>query len=199
MVGSKPPFAYESAKTQAAIPIPTAPSRKNRLCSLFTLIRGTGRYSNAVSGALNRLVVTTLAAGAVVAAALVGPSTALACNGGGPSAVNVYIECTPAATGSKPTTSSPTTGSETPTHVSDRTAKALKGAGSDRRFLFHLVRSSGGSRLVQPRSAGAEPSALGSAFDLGSGPVALLAALAGTALLLLAGNGLRFWRSRRRV
>jgi hypothetical protein len=48
-------------------------------------------------------------------------------------------------------------------------------------------------------SAAGAPSALGSAFDLGSGPTALLAALAGTAVLLLAASGLRVWRHRHRA
>jgi hypothetical protein len=45
-----------------------------------------------------------------------------------------------------------------------------------------------------PTSATSAPSALGSAFDLGSGPTALLIVLAGTAFLLLGGSGLHFWR-----
>jgi hypothetical protein len=45
-----------------------------------------------------------------------------------------------------------------------------------------------------PTRVTSAPSALGSAFDLGSGPTALLIVLAGTAFLLLGGSGLHFWR-----
>src|SRR3954452_21653789 len=46
VVGVKPPFAYNSAKTVAATAIPTAASRRSVLCAPFTLIQATGRYSN---------------------------------------------------------------------------------------------------------------------------------------------------------
>ncbi|HEU5244666.1 MAG TPA: hypothetical protein VFU33_09705 [Gaiellaceae bacterium] len=82
-------------------------------------------------------------------------------------------------------------------HVSPQTAKALAHAGKQKRVLSALVKGYGVSRLAEPgpsHEGGSSPTALGSAFDLGSGPTALLIVLAGTAILLLAGTGLRGWR-----
>jgi hypothetical protein len=76
--------------------------------------------------------------------------------------------------------------------------KALKKAGSDGKSLKHLVNSFGAARLLQSSSAPvSEPTAVSSAFDLGSGPTALLIILAGTAVLLLAASGFRGVRQRR--
>lgn len=155
-------------------------------------------------GGLNRLLAATAVAGAAVAF-LVAPSSALACSGG-PSAVNVYKPCLPTGGGGKPTGGGPNTapgsGNSTPAvPIKTHAAQALKHAGKDRRLLSLLVHH-GPSRLLQEdaatRNAGA-PTALGSAFDLGSGPTALLIVLAGTALLLLGGSGMRLWRNRHRA
>jgi hypothetical protein len=151
-----------------------------------------------VLGGLGRLVLAAIIAGSV----LTGPTAAFACSGG-PSAYNVYKECVPAASGSKSTSGSgqakSSTGSAQPT-VSSRTAEALRHTSKqDRRRLAHLLRTYDNKHLAAPTgssAATAEPSALGSAFDLGSGPTALLIALAGTAVVLLAGSGLRVWRHR---
>jgi hypothetical protein len=142
----------------------------------------------------------------VTSVALVAPTAALACNGG-VSAVNVYKECLPNGGGGKshahktsPSTNNGGSGSSSAPAVSGRTAKVLKHAGKDRRSLAALVGTSRGA-LLQPgpaESASATtPSAVGSAFDLGSGPTALLIVLAGTAALLLGGSGLRLWHHRR--
>lgn len=123
------------------------------------------------------------------------PSAALACSGGGPSAVNVYSECLPSGGGGKPGSGGNGAGSSTA--ISSQAAKALEHAGKDRRVLTALIHGSGPSRLLQPTGStggASSPSALGSAFDLGSGPTALLIALAGTGVLLLGGSGLRLWR-----
>jgi hypothetical protein len=170
-----------------------------------------------VSGGLNRLFATAFVAGATCTALLAGAPAALACNGG-TSAVNVYSECLPTGGGSKPTahhtktgsskgsksgsptSSSPTTAPATKPKppVSKHTANALKNAGQDRRVLSALVHGYGPTtlRANEPISAAAAPTALGSAFDLGSGPTALLIILAGTALLMLGGSGMRAWRGR---
>jgi hypothetical protein len=84
-------------------------------------------------------------------------------------------------------------------HVTSHTSKAIaKSGGHDSRTLAAIVKNPGLSEpsLASHNAGGSEPSALGSAFDLGSGPTALLAALAATALLLLGGSGFRFWRQR---
>jgi len=165
-------------------------------------------------GGLNRLLVAALVAGAVFVFA--GPPAALGCNGG-PSAVNVYKECLPTGGGGKATSGSPTHGSQahgsqahgsqtsTSTNtvpVSSPAARVLKHAGKDRRVLTSLVHGYGLHRVIRA-SAGSgtdtAPTALGSAFDLGSGPTALLIVLAGTAVLLISGSGIRVWRNRRRA
>jgi hypothetical protein len=150
-----------------------------------------------VFGRLNR----PLAAAVFAVAALAAPPAAFACDGG-PSAVNVYKECVPSGGGGKPTGQQTGPGAE-PTvssPVSSTTAKALRGAGKDRRVLQALVRSAGPRLTPESQSSPAgSPSALGSAFDLGSGPTALLIVLAGTALLLLGGSSLRLWRTRHRA
>ena len=147
-------------------------------------------------GGLNRALAAALVAGAV----LIAPAAAFACNGG-PSAVNVYKECLPSGGGSKPTNGGSSKGTTLP--VSSQTARALAHAGKDKGLLSNLVRNPGlgASRELQSHSAtSAEaPSALGSAFDLGSGPTALVAVLAGTAVLLLGAGGWRGWRRWRRT
>jgi hypothetical protein len=125
------------------------------------------------------------------------PTAAFACGGSNPSAVNVYVECVPSGGGSKPTNHS--TPSTTPvTSLPSHTARLLAHAGHDKALLSKLVGGSGQSDL-QSTGTATSPSAIGSAFDLGSGPTALLLILAGTAVVLLGGSGLRFWRRRHQV
>jgi hypothetical protein len=159
---------------------------------------------------MNRLLAAAIAAGTLVVA-LVVPSASLASCNGRPSAANVYKEClagggnhsgknnhTGGGKTSGPSSSAPT---QTVTPVSPQTAKALKQAGKQRRALSSLVKGYGVSRLAEPSSSAGEassPTAIGSAFDLGSGPTALLLVLAGTAVVLLGGSGMRVWRSRHR-
>jgi hypothetical protein len=155
-----------------------------------------------VFGGLNRLLAAAVVAGAV----FVLPPAALADCGSKPSAVNVYQECLSSGGGGKPTSSShPTSGtsggpaSSTSVPVSKHTTRALRKAGKDGQSLLNLVKGYGASRLLQSsHSSASEPTAVGSAFDLGSGPTALLIVLAGTAVLLLGATGLRTVRHRRR-
>ena len=139
-------------------------------------------------GGLNRLLVAALVAGVF----FVAPSAALAC-GGGPSAKNVYSECLPSA-GSHGGTGGHSGGHAGTTPVSPKTAKAIKQAGKNSRALAAFLRRSAPTALESSSQESAPPSAVGSAFDLGSGPTALLLALAGTAVLLLAASGVRGWR-----
>jgi hypothetical protein len=157
-----------------------------------------------VFGGLNRLLVAALVAGIAFAA----PTAAFASGcGGGPSAQNVYKECLPSAGGGKPSggggsksTGGVHTGSNSTstTHVSAPAAKALRHAGRDRRVLQGLINGQSPSLLTSPTVATTTPSAVGSAFDLSSGPTALLIALAATALLIFCGTGMRVWRHRHR-
>ena len=94
----------------------------------------------------------------------------------------------------------PTSGRRTSPVVSipKHTVKALKRAGKEGKSLSTLVRRYGSARVLQAsHSPTSTPTAMSSAFDLGSGPTALLIVLAGTAVLLLVGTGLRFTRQRR--
>jgi hypothetical protein len=136
----------------------------------------------------------------VVGIALAAPGGAFAC-GGGPSAVHVYSECVTNAGGDNPTSGGQQSGqSSTPVTVSPQTANGISKAGKDSRVLAAIVKNPGyGEPSLKSGDAGSQPSALGSAFDLGSGPTALLLALAATALLLLGGSGFRFWRQRHRA
>jgi hypothetical protein len=149
-----------------------------------------------VFGGLNRLLVAALAAGVV----LVAPPAAFACNSG-VSAINVYKECVPSGGGGKAGGSPTQTHSSTPAHISPQTARKLKKAGQDGKSIAALIKGYGASRFLQSHSSGstATPTAIGSAFDLGSGPTVLLIVLAGTAVLLLGGSGLRVRRHRHRA
>jgi hypothetical protein len=151
-------------------------------------------------GGLTRLLIVAVAVGVFLTA----PSVALACNDG-VSAENVYKECLPNGGGGKPTSgghathtsSGPSSPSSTP--ISKGTKKAIKRSGSDRRVISALVRNFGPRSLpTSDRVPARAPSAIGSAFDLGSGPTALLVALAATAFLLLATAGTQGLRRRRR-
>jgi len=149
-----------------------------------------------VFGGLNRLLVAALVAGVFVVA----PSAALAC-GGGPSAQNVYRECLPSAGGHGGTggQSGGHAGSPPTPPISSKTAKAIKQAGKNSRALSAWVRRTAPTALESSSQESAPPSAVGSAFDLGSAPTALLLAPAGTAVLLLAASGARGWRRSHRA
>jgi hypothetical protein len=162
-----------------------------------------------VFGGLNRLVLAAFVAGAVL---VVVPPAAFADGcGSAPSAVNVYSECLGSGGGGKPTTGNATKGSITVApaqtsagssgtpyiHISKRATKALKKAGKDEKSLSSLVKGYGAVRLLQSHSnPSMTPTAIGSAFDLGSGPTVLLIVLAGAAFLLLATTGVRVARHR---
>ena len=127
-----------------------------------------------------------------VAAAFVVPSAANADCGGGPSAQNVYSECVPGGSGGKKSTAPPSSAHSKPPAVSNRVAMAISKAGRDSRKLQAFV--DGGKRVLPPTgpaSESAAPSVLGSAFDLGSGPLALLAVLVATAVAFLTATVLR--------
>jgi hypothetical protein len=164
-----------------------------------------------VFGGLNRLLLATIVAGGVLTVVLAGPAAAASC-GGGTSAVAVYKECQQnggggksaghSSTGSAGThtgTSTNPGSSSTPDRFSAATRKALNEAGKDKAALAALVKTNGLRRHIASQGPATSPTAVGSAFDLSSGPTALLIVLAGTALLLVAGSGMRVWRTRRRV
>lgn len=145
---------------------------------------------------MNLLLAIAIAALAVFLA----PSAAYASCGGGPSAQHVYSECVPGGSGGKGTTAPSTRGGQHDSApVSNRVANEISKAGKDRRVLSAWVH--GGERILPTPSSGSDnagPSILGSAFDLGSGPLALFVVLAGAAALILAASGLRARRGLRR-
>jgi hypothetical protein len=143
---------------------------------------------------LNRLLVAALVGGVF----FVAPSAALAC-GGGPSAKNVYSECLPSAGSHGGNGGSGQHGGPGATPISGKTAEAIKHAGKNSRALASWVRRSAPTALESSSQESATPSAVGSAFDLGSGPTTLLLALAGTAVLLLGASGVRGWRRSHRA
>ncbi len=120
--------------------------------------------------------------------------------------MNVYRDCLPNGGGgggssAKHGSGGQKSGGSSTTPISSKTAKVIKHAGKDSRALAALVKSSSPTGLQQssPTESGTNPSAVGSAFDLGSGPTALLIALAGTAVLLLGATGVRGWRRSHRA
>jgi hypothetical protein len=155
----------------------------------------------------------------VITAALVVPSVALADSCGGNPTTSIYNECVPKANGThhthtnkKPVTSSqPSTGSTTPwvepqvtpVHVSKKAKHVIAHAGKDKKTLKNIVSNPDlvDAQHLKPvlASAPTKESSLGSAFDLGSGPLLLFALLAGTVLVLLGTGGVRSWRNRHRV
>ncbi|HZT93806.1 MAG TPA: hypothetical protein VE985_04945 [Gaiellaceae bacterium] len=156
-----------------------------------------------MSGVPTRVLAAAVVVGAALTATLVGPSLALACNGG-TSAVNVYKECLPSGGAGKSKAhehsraghQGTNRAGSTPSHLSGRATKALSHAGKDKSALTKLIKSYGQRRRLQASGSGSQqsPSAVGSAFDLGSGPTALLIVLASGAFLLLGASGLRGWR-----
>jgi hypothetical protein len=139
--------------------------------------------------------------GVAVTVALAGPAGALACSDS-TSATSVYHECVQSGGSGKSTTGSRSgtgDGGSGPRAISGQAAEAVKHAGKDSRALA-IVEHTGPMSLLRSNRGdiATEPSAVGSAFDLGSGPVAFLIALAGGAFVLLGGSGLRVWLQRRR-
>jgi hypothetical protein len=152
-----------------------------------------------------RGLLVAAAAGAVFAV----PTAAFAGNGNGngpkctASACKVYIEQGASnGTGQQP----PTTGSGKsqvkPVKVPKKTSRAIAHAGKDKKALTNLVKNPGfsvprGIEVSKGYGKVSAPSALGAAFDVGSGPTALFGVLAGVAVLLLGTTGLGAWRRRR--
>lgn len=139
-----------------------------------------------------------LPAAAIALVALASPTAALAHGAGGcnASACKIYTEPAGSAGGSKDgggTTSKPLP-------IPSKTSRLLAHAGKDKKALSYLIRNQGyGARRGLEKSVVgsiASPSAFGAAFDLGAGPIALLAILLASALGLAAHKGMRNRRGR---
>lgn len=138
------------------------------------------------------------AVAAVVAAILIAPAGALACGGGGMSAAQIYRECGPSAAGGAPLGAP----GQQSVPVSQQVQQSLGHFASkdkaDAAGLKQLLENPGfgatRSLTSVPADAVVAPSTLSAVFDLGAGPLALIAVLGATALTLLAGTGWRGWR-----
>ena len=163
----------------------------------FTLVRTTGRYSNAVFRGLNRLLVAAFVAGVVSRGAVSG-----AClrrrTVGAERLHGVSAERRRPRWNRRPESAARAEARDRLPSPS-KTAKAIKQAGKNSRALPPGSDAALRRALESSSQESATPSAVGSAFDLGSGPTALLLALAGTAVLLLGGSGLRVWRRSHRA
>lgn len=131
--------------------------------------------------------------------ALAAPTVALADKGGkcNASACKVYVEQdVPNAGNHQRPQAQQSGGSKASSgHKRDKVSQVLALAGSDRGALRRLLADSGSGKLEGGNVR--VPSALGAAFDLGSGPTALLAILLATVVGVGAHNGWRGWRHRR--
>lgn len=137
-----------------------------------------------------------LAAALVVV--LVAPTGALACSG--TSAVCVYSQQGPAPGGAKPLTGpggQPQPAVAIPSGVAQKISQS-HATTLQKKALQSLVQNPSFAQRhnIQALAPGSvvAPSALGAAFDVGPGPIALIAVLGGTAALLLVGTGWRGWR-----
>jgi hypothetical protein len=81
--------------------------------------------------------------------------------------------------------------------ISKNLSRVLSQAGKDRGALHRLLADANLGGMQGGPSSG--PSALGAAFDLGTGPTILLAILVATALGLAARGSVRGWRERRSI
>lgn len=141
---------------------------------------------------LGKLTGLSTALAAVAMIVLVAPSAALAC-GGGSSAVDIYHECLPSASGGGNTQGSSQ-------KVSKDVSNAISRAGTKNKVqLDTLIKNPSFGQPTRglqsvPQGAIVAPSSIGAAFDLGPGPIALIALLGGTAVLLLGATGWRGWR-----
>jgi hypothetical protein len=143
-------------------------------------------------------------AAAVAILALAAPAAAFADGGGGcnASACKVYTEPAGSAGGHQSKTGGDGA-AQKPLPIPSKTTRLLANAGKDKAVLSSLIRNPGyGTKRGLERSglgSIASPSALGAAFDLGAGPIALLAVLLASALGLAFHQGLRARRRRRVV
>lgn len=135
---------------------------------------------------------------------LVAAPTAAFAGGGGKcnaSACKVYTEGPPTAGGGGPAPTSTSGGAEPTVPIAKQSSRALAKAGSDKQALSNIISNPayGATRGLTKSGADAvpAPSALGAAFDLGSGPTALLVILLATAVGLAAQGGIRSWHRKR--
>lgn len=146
---------------------------------------------------MSRRLPLLVAAAAAVFALVAAPALA------GSPATNVYTEQVPTATGSKSTgggggSNTPTSTPAPPVPLSSNAATTLNHKGGKDKHLLKKVATDPALGAVAPLTAASAPIAgASSAWDLGSGPIALFAALLFGAALLVVGGGLQ--RRRRSI
>lgn len=135
----------------------------------------------------------------VAVAALAAPSSALAKHKK-PSAVDVYVEQVPTASGNQ---SAPTAGDAGSTGgvsvpiTSQAQSKLQREGGKDAPLLTQMARHPGFDRKLAAVGETTEPGTFNAAFDLGAGPTVIFALVLGTVLFFAVSGGLRSWRRRR--
>lgn len=136
-------------------------------------------------------------AGAALFVALFIPAAAMAGNGDkcNASACKVYIEQPGPSAGRGQTTQQPGTKPKIVTHPSTKLSRVLARAGNNRGPLKDLLAGSNVGSLSGGNVR--SPSMFGAAFDLGAGPLVLLAILLTTAVGLAARGSVQSWRQRR--
>jgi len=130
------------------------------------------------------------AATAVVGlAALAAPTTALAKEKhkkGHPSAVDVYVEQVQTASGSA------TAGASSSVPLSSSANRKLQSeGGKDAGILGRMATHPGYDQNLTAVGAASQPGTLDAAFDIGTGPAVLFAAVLATVVLVLVGAGVR--------
>jgi hypothetical protein len=147
-----------------------------------------------------RKMMRLLAAATVLAAtaALAAPSSALAKHKK-PSAVDVYVEQVPTASGHQaaPSTSGGTSSGVTVPLSAQAKSKLQSKGGKDAPLLKQMVTHPGFERHLAAVGDAGQPGTFNAAFDLGAGPTVLFALVLGTALFVAVSGGLRGWRRRR--
>jgi hypothetical protein len=138
----------------------------------------------------------------VAVAALAAPSSALAKHKK-PSAVDVYVEQVPTASGHQApptatTSGAPAASSSAPVPLTSQAKRKLQSrGGKDAGLLAHIATHPGFDRKLASVGETTQPGTFDAAFDLGAGPTVLFALVLGTALFVAVGGGLRGWRRRR--
>jgi hypothetical protein len=116
-----------------------------------------------------------------------------------PSAVDVYVEQVPTASGHQ---TAPTTGStgsaSSSVPLSPEAKQQLQSQGGKDTEVLTQVAGQAGNRRLAAVGGASQPGTLNAAFDLGTGPTLLFALVLGTVVFVAVAGGIRGYRHRRR-